>query len=63
METKAYSFTHRTKVFAGGTVQEERRVTSGGLAASPGGTGGSGPISGREAASDALSVVGRLNST
>ncbi len=42
---------------------EERRVTSGGLAASPGGTGGSGPISGREVASDALSVVGRLNST
>src|SRR6202140_1437707 len=27
---------------------EERRVTSGGLAASPGGTGGIGPISGRE---------------
>src|SRR5713101_306598 len=42
---------------------EERRVTSGGLAASPGGTGGSGPISEREVASDALSVVGRLNST
>ena len=42
---------------------EERRVTSGGLAASPGGTGGSGPISVSEVASDALSVVGRLNST
>jgi hypothetical protein len=38
-------------------------VTSGGLAASPGGTGVSGPISESEMASDALSVVGRLNGT
>jgi len=42
---------------------EERCVTSGGLAGSPGGTGVSRPISGREVASDALSVVGRLNGT
>jgi hypothetical protein len=42
---------------------EERRVTSGGLAASPHGTGVSGPISESEVASHALSVVGRLNST
>jgi hypothetical protein len=38
-------------------------VTSGGLAASPGGTGVSRPISESERASDALSVVGRLNGT
>jgi hypothetical protein len=42
---------------------EEQRVTSGGLAESPGGTGVSGPISGSEVASDALSVDGRLRST
>jgi len=42
---------------------EEQRVTSGGLAASPGGTGVSGPISESEMASEALSVVGRLSST
>ena len=42
---------------------EEQRVTSGGLAESPGGTGVSRPISESEMASDALSVVGRLNST
>jgi hypothetical protein len=30
MKTKAFSFTHRTKVIAGGTVQEEQHVTSGG---------------------------------
>src|SRR5262249_52849853 len=42
---------------------EEQRATSGGLAASPGGTGVSGPISEREVASDARPVVGRLNST
>jgi hypothetical protein len=38
-------------------------VTSGELAESPGGTGVNEPISESEAASDALSVVGRLNST
>ena len=38
-------------------------MTSGELAESPGGTGVSGPISVSEGASDALSVVGRLNST
>src|SRR6266446_9287074 len=42
---------------------EERRVTSGGLAGSPGGTGVSRPISESEVASDALSVDGRLCST
>src|ERR1700693_1457181 len=42
---------------------EQQRVTSGELAESPGGTGVSGPISRGEVASDALSVVGRLNST
>jgi len=38
-------------------------VTSGELAESAGGTGVSGPISASEVASDALTVVGRLNST
>ena len=38
-------------------------MTSGELAESPGGTGVSGPISESEVASDALSVVGRLNTT
>ena len=42
---------------------EERCVTSGGLAASLGGTGVSGPISESEMESEALSVVGRLKST
>jgi len=42
---------------------EEQGVTSGGLAGSPGGTGVSRPISESEVASDALSVVRRLNST
>jgi hypothetical protein len=42
---------------------EEQRVTSGGLAGSPGGTGVSRPISESEVASDALSVDGRLCST
>src|ERR1035441_522245 len=42
---------------------EEQRVTSGELAESAGGTGVSRPISESEVASDALSVVGRLNST
>ena len=42
---------------------EEQRVTSGELAEPPGGTGVSGPISASEVASEALSVVGRLNTT
>jgi len=44
---------------------EEQRVTSGGLAEYPGGTGLSGPISKKksEVASDALPVIGRLYST
>jgi len=62
MEAKAFSFTHRTKVFAGGTIRKNR-VTSGGLAESPGGTGVNGPISESERVSEALSVDGRLCST
>src|SRR6266702_2562158 len=42
---------------------EEQRVTSGGLAESPGGTGVSEPISGSERASEARPVDGRLCST
>ena len=42
---------------------EEQRVTSGELTESAGGTGVNGPISESEMASDALSVVRRLNST
>ena len=42
---------------------EEQRVTSGGLAGSPGGTGVSRPISESEVASDAPPVDGRLCST
>jgi hypothetical protein len=42
---------------------EERCVTSGGLAGSPGGTGVSRPISESEVASNVLSVDGRLCST
>ena len=61
MEAKAFSSSHRTKVFADGIGTEEQRVTSGELAASLGGTKASEPIS--EMASDALSVVGRLSST
>ena len=63
MKAKAFSCTHRTKVLADGTVREEQRVTSGGLAESPVGAGVSGPISESEVASDALSVDGRLCST
>jgi len=42
---------------------EEQRVTSGGLAWSPGGTGVSEPISESEVASDAAPVVGRPRGT
>jgi hypothetical protein len=42
---------------------EEQRVTSGGLARSPRGSGGSEPISESEVASDAGPVVGRLRGT
>ena len=42
---------------------EEQHVTSGELTESLGGTGVSRPISASEVASDARSVVGRLNST
>jgi hypothetical protein len=42
---------------------EEQRVTSGGLAQSPGGTGGSESISESEVASGAAPVVGRPRGT
>src|SRR5215469_13735974 len=63
METKAFSFTHHHQGVCGRHGTEEECVTSGGLAESPDGTGVSGPISESEVASEALSVVGRLNST
>ncbi len=63
METKAFSFTHRTKVFADGTVRKNNVVTPGELAGSAGGSAGSKPISGSEVASGALPVVGQPNST
>ena len=63
MEAKAFSFTHSHQGVCGRHGTEEQRVTSGGLAKSPGGTGVSRPISESEVASEAWSVVGRLNIT
>ena len=63
MGAKAFSFTHLHQGVCGRHGTEERRVTSGGLAGSPGGTGVSRPISESEVTSDALSVDGRLCST
>jgi len=63
MEAKAFSFTHPHQGVCGRHGTEEQRVTSGGLAKSPGGTGVSRPISESEVASEAWSVVGRLNIT
>jgi len=63
MEAKAFSFTHPHQGVCGRHGTEEQRATSGGLAKSPGGTGVSRPISESEVASEARSVVGRLNST
>jgi hypothetical protein len=63
METKAFSFTHHHQGVCGRHGMEEQRVTSGELAESPCGSGVSRPISESEVASEALSVVGRLNST
>src|SRR6266404_9123760 len=63
METKALSFTHLHQGVCGRHGTEEQHVTSGELAGSLGGTGVNGPISESEVASDALSVVGRLNIT
>jgi hypothetical protein len=60
---KAFSFTHLHQGVCGQHGTEEQHVTSGELAEFPGGTGISGPISESEVASEALSVVGRLNST
>jgi len=60
---KAFSFTHLHQGVCGRHGTEEQRVTSGGLAKSPGATGVSGPISESEVASEARSVVGRLNIT
>jgi len=42
---------------------EDQHVTPGGLAGSPGGAGGSNPISGSEVGSGILRVVGRPSST
>src|SRR6266403_1143286 len=61
METKALSFTHLHQGVCGRHGTEEQHVTSGELAGSLGGTGVNGPIRESEVASDALSVVGRLN--
>jgi hypothetical protein len=63
MVAKAISFTHLHQGVCGWHGTEEQRVTSGGLAESPGGTGVSRPISESEVASEARSVVGRLNIT
>lgn len=63
MATKAFSFTHRTTVYADGTVRKTRGVTSGELVGSSGGTGGSDPISASEMGSGARPVVGQPNST
>ena len=63
METKALSFTHLHQGVCGRHGTEVQRVTSGELAKSPGGTGVSRPISESEVASEARSVVGRLNIT
>ena len=60
-ETKAFSFAHQSKVFADSTTRKNSDVTSGELAESLGDTGVSRPISAGEVASDARSVVGRLN--
>ena len=60
---KAFSFNPPHQGVCGWHGTEEQRVTSGGLAGSPGGTGVSRPISESEVASDALSVVGLPNST
>ncbi len=63
MVAKAISFTHLHQGVCGWHGTEEQRVTSGGLAESPGGTGVSRPISESEVASEAWSVVGRLSIT
>src|SRR4029077_545308 len=59
----ALSFTHLHQGVCGRHGTEEQHVTSGELAGPLGGTGVNGPISESEVASDALSVVGRLNIT
>ena len=63
MEAKAFSFAHLHQGVCGRHGTEVQRVTSGELAESPGGTGVSRPISESEVASEAWSVVGRLNIT
>ena len=63
MEAKAFSFTHPHQGVCGRHGREEQRATLGGLAKSPGGTGVSRLISESEVASEAWSVVGRLNIT
>jgi hypothetical protein len=61
METKAYPIHPPHQGVCGRHGTEEQRATSGELAKSPGGTGVSRPISESEMASDAWSVIGRLN--
>src|ERR1700757_2781872 len=61
MAAKAFSFTHLHQGVCGPHGTEAQRATSGGLATSRGGTGVSRPISESEVASEAWSVVGRLN--
>src|SRR5580693_8093600 len=63
IEAKAFSFAHLHQGVCGRHGTEVQRVTSGELAKSPGGTGVSRPISESEVASEAWSVVGRLNIT
>ena len=63
IEAKAFSFAHLHQGVCGRHGTEEQRVTSGELTESPGGIGVSEPISVSETVRDALSVVGRLNST
>ena len=63
IEAKAFSFTHLHQGVCGRHGTEVRRVTSGELAKSPGGTGVSRPIRESEVASEAWSVVGRLKIT
>src|SRR6266446_6294636 len=63
IEAKAFSFAHLHQGVCGRHGTEVQRVTSGELAKSPGGTGVSRPISESEVASEAWSVVGRLNTT
>ena len=63
MEAKALSSTHRTKVYADGTVRKDQCVTLGDLGGSAGGTAATDPISESEVGRDARRGVGRPSST